>query len=433
MTEDNGRALARRWISRIILATFLALIILSLPAMCQRHESPSFKYSKEANEIYSDERHQYQPYDHDHDHDHVHVHDHEHEHEHEEHDPIRYDPHGHEYPPPKASTKPSPPHIKNYKDIVVRAIGSTLIISAAPFLILFFVPLDNTEQSEWLLKILLSFASGGLLGDAFLHLIPHAMIPHSHGSSETHSHSHSNSHDEPGHHKHDISVGLSILLGLIVFLMVEKAVRIVKGDHGHSHEKKNVLVEKREGKKEERKEEKKEGKKQEKKEEKKNSGKAVSKACKTPESDIKIAGYLNLAADFLHNFTDGLAIGASYMAGDSIGYVTTFMILLHEIPHEIGDFAILIQSGYSKSKAMKMQLVTAIGALLGTFISLLAEGMGDFATKWILPFTAGGFIYIATVSVIPELLTATKLWQSVQEISALLVGVSLMVFMSNIE
>lgn len=121
--------------------------------------------------------------------------------------------------------------------------------------------------------------------------------------------------------------------------MVEKAVRIIKGDHSHSHAHHDSSQEKKEASSK---------KKEEKKEEKK-SGKAISKAYKT-ESDIKIAGYLNLVADFLHNFTDGLAIGASYMAGNSIGYVTTFTILLHEIPHEIGDFAILIQSGYSKRK-----------------------------------------------------------------------------------
>lgn len=65
---------------------------------------------------------------------------------------------------------------------------------------------------------------------------------------------------------------------------------------------------------------------------------------------MKVAGYLNLAADFTHNFTDGLAIGASFLAGKSIGIVTTLTIFLHEIPHEIGDFAILLQSGCSKKK-----------------------------------------------------------------------------------
>ena len=65
---------------------------------------------------------------------------------------------------------------------------------------------------------------------------------------------------------------------------------------------------------------------------------------------MKVSGFLNLAADFTHNFTDGLAIGASYLAGQKIGIITTVTILFHEVPHEIGDFAILVQSGCSKRK-----------------------------------------------------------------------------------
>ncbi|KYM98146.1 Zinc transporter SLC39A7, partial [Cyphomyrmex costatus] len=319
------------------------------------HESPSYKYFKKANESYLNE--------------------------HQHHDDLK-----HSY-----STQANT--LRRAYNIILRAVGSTLIVCVPPLSILFFPPLMeriiNAEQHKFLLKILLSIASGGLLGDAFLYLILHAMIPHSHKSSESHSHSHSHSyHDESKLHNHGIYVGLCILLGIIVFLMVEKAARIIKGDHSHSHvhhdsqDKKDNLLEK----------------KKEKKEEKKNSGKTVSKAYKAPESEIKIAGYLNLVADFLHNFTDGLAIGASYMAGNNIGYVTTFTILIHEIPHEIGDFAILIQSGYSKRKAMMLQLTTAIGVLLGTFVCLLAKGMDDFATRWNLPFSARGFIYIGTIS-----------------------------------
>ncbi len=66
--------------------------------------------------------------------------------------------------------------------------------------------------------------------------------------------------------------------------------------------------------------------------------------------EIKVAGYLNLAADFTHNFTDGLAIGASYLVSTNVGLITTITILLHEVPHEVGDFAILVQSGCSKRK-----------------------------------------------------------------------------------
>ena len=73
------------------------------------------------------------------------------------------------------------------------------------------------------------------------------------------------------------------------------------------------------------------------------------------EDDIKVSGYLNLAADFTHNFTDGLAIGASFLVSRNLGIITTLTILLHEVPHEIGDFAILVQSGCNKRKVCRQQ------------------------------------------------------------------------------
>lgn len=150
--------------------------------------------------------------------------------------------------------------------------------------------------------------------------------------------------------------------------------------------------------------------------------------------DIKIAGYLNLAADFSHNFTDGLAIGASFLAGHNIGLITTLTILLHEVPHEIGDFAILIQSGCSKRKAIFLQLFTALGALSGTLLSLLFESaITGIATSCILPFTAGGFIYIATVTIIPELKESSGFFQSLKEIIALVLGVLMMVVIAYLE
>ncbi|KAK0096114.1 hypothetical protein PV326_006402 [Microctonus aethiopoides] len=378
------------WV-KVALAAFVVIIFLDLPALCQGHshhdhdddddhhhhhhnEPSSFKYSREANE-------NLKPLNSHHNHD-----DHDHVH--------------HNEPSKKQSIK-----IEEKGSIMAKAMGSTLLISAAPFVLLFFVPLDNTKEREPLLKILLSFASGGLLGDAFLHLIPHALVPHSHSDASSNSHSHEHEHN----HGHDMSVGLCVLLGIIVFLVVEKLIRLIKGDHSHSHS--NVSTKEKDDKKK----------------------KGGSKSSNKDSGEIKIAGYLNLAADFLHNFTDGLAIGASYLVGENVGYITTFTILLHEVPHEIGDFAILIQSGCSKKKAMLLQLTTAVGALCGTYVSLLAEGMDDVATAWILPFTAGGFIYIATVSVIPELLSDTKFWQSVKEIIALLLGVYMMVLIAQYE
>lgn len=340
---------------------------------------------------------------------HSQCHDHD-GHSHDQPASFKYSKEANQFHPHEESTLPplSPLpkiKIKDTGDIWFNAIGSTLFISITPYLILYFVPLVNTERQQPLLKVLLAFAAGGLLGDAFLHLIPHATVPHDHlPHSHTHSHSHNanmqhnHAHAPNEHnHAHDMTVGLWVLAGIVSFLMVEKGVRIIKGDgHGHSHStKKNKK-----------------------------------------ENEIKVAGYLNLAADFSHNFTDGLAIGASFLAGNNIGIITTLTILLHEIPHEIGDFAILMQSGCSRQKAMCLQLTTAIGALAGTAVSLLVQdNTGSLASSWILPFTAGGFIYIAMVSVIPELLDdpKPKLSQSIYQVLALCGGVYMMVLIAAYE
>ena len=350
------------------------------------------------------------------------------------------------------------------------ALCSTALISAAPFFILFFIPLQNATEHGQLLKILLSFASGGLLGDAFLHLIPHAISPHHehvHMTDHVTHHHHDNHHHDHHHHGHgenphshdhmqDMVVGLWVLGGIVAFLMVEKFIRVMKGGHGHSH----GVMKKGGGGKEKGEKVKEEQRPDGIRQRKPNSKQADQQGifiiiCSlqsgyhhhhdslppivppshlhTHQDDIKVSGYLNLAADFTHNFTDGLAIGASYLAGRGVGMVTTLTILFHEVPHEIGDFAILIQSGCSKRRAMLLQLVTAVGAMFGTFCGLLAEELTSTATSWILPFTAGGFIYIATVSVIPELLQDSSLWQSFKEMVAIFVGISMMVLISLLE
>nr|CAD7411404.1 unnamed protein product [Timema cristinae] len=365
---SDERLFTRAFLRNVAIGTIIVLILLDFPRLCQSHghshehgDSPSFKYSRQANQ------------------------------------------------PDESPKQMRGEH--ETANLWIQALGSTLLISAAPYLILYLVPLDNSKEREPLLKVLLSFASGSLLGDAFLHLIPHALVPHDHTSEHSHSHEHTHS----ANHGHDMSVGFWVLLGIIVFLVVEKFVRLVKGGHDHSHTLKPPSEQ-----------DTKTGKN------KKNGDKKTAQV-EEHKGDIKVAGYLNLAADFTHNFTDGLAIGASYLAGRNIGVVTTITILLHEVPHEIGDFAILIQSGCSRKKAMYLQLTTALGAVTGTIISLLVEGTGPAASGRILAFTAGGFIYIATVSVIPELLADTKLWQSVKEMAALLVGVYMMVLIAQFE
>jgi len=418
--------------------------------MYGHNQKPASKWSKEANtqpkpkpEVVplKQEEKKDQPKcggkGHGHEHGHGHGEGHGHSHGKEEHVHAKSD----EFKPP----------VKKEAVSWYEPILATAAISTAPFLILFLVPLDsNSADNQPILKVLLAFASGGLLGDAFLHLIPHAISPHSHdGSDHGHSHSHSHSHGgEEGHdHTENMMVGLWVLAGMMAFFVVEKCVRHIKGGHGHSHshgavneeETKKEAVEGSEKKTDDDKktedaettddsEDKKDSKEKEESTDDQPPVEVVE-----PKKEIKISAYLNLVADCTHNFTDGLAIGASFLVSRNVGLITTLTIFLHEIPHEIGDFAILIQSGCTKRKAMSLQLVTAIGAFAGCICGLLAEGLGTAASAWILPFTAGGFIYIATVSVIPELLEETKFTQSLKEIFALLVGIFLMVVIAITE
>ena len=145
---------------------------------------------------------------------------------------------------------------------------------------------------------------------------------------------------------------------------------------------------------------------------------------KGASASIKLSAYLNLIADFTHNITDGLALSSSFYASPTLGATTTVAVFFHEIPHEVGDFALLIQSGFSKKMAMGAQFITALGALLGTCLGIAVQELGKSGTGagsgavrikglagtglgWgdmLLPFTAGTFLYVGTVAVIPELL-----------------------------
>ena len=178
-------------------------------------EPPSFKYSQQANDPGADINKADGP---------PNGHQHSHSHSHN-----GGSGHGHSHGGSSGRQKDSGAMLWLW------ALGSTALVSCAPVLILLFIPLDHTQEKQPLLKVLLSFASGGLLGDAFLHLIPHAISPHSHSGEHTHSHSHSHGNDDGHSHSHDMSVGLWVLGGIVAFLIVEKFVRYVKGGHGHSH------------------------------------------------------------------------------------------------------------------------------------------------------------------------------------------------------
>ncbi|KAK9320503.1 ZIP zinc transporter-domain-containing protein [Lipomyces orientalis] len=337
------------------------------------------------------------------------------------------------------------------------ALLATAYISGPPNLLLALIP-PNIDPSS--LSILVAFAVGGLLGDVFFHLMPQTFLGESHDPDHVHFvlvEEHRNS-----------LLGLAIFFGFGAFIVLDKTMRIFGGEGSHDHSHSHVHTHGSE----------------------ENDDNAVSSSAEKisedglrrrkivdatapeteakdhikeePGASVKLSAYLNLIADFSHNITDGLAIAASFYISQSVGATTTLAVFFHEIPHEVGDFALLIQGGFSKSKAMGAQFVTAIGAFLGTFIgigiqyistytSTAAEGEnspnvpepgGLFGTTCtagdlVLPFTAGGFLYIATVGVIPEILETDsrltkfgELKKSAWQTMAMLLGAGMMFLIS---
>ena len=135
--------------------------------------------------------------------------------------------------------------------------------------------------------------------------------------------------------------------------------------------------------------------------------------------------YLNLIGDGIHNFIDGIIIAASFMSNQSLGFVVTLAVVAHEIPQEIGDFSILIYGGFSKTKALIYNFLTALIAMTGGLFTFFgAEILPQ--TLYLLAFAAGGFIYIAATDLIPELHRERKTYNSFLQFLSLLAGLVLM-------
>ncbi|VVB74469.1 Zinc transporter ZupT [Candidatus Tiddalikarchaeum anstoanum] len=139
--------------------------------------------------------------------------------------------------------------------------------------------------------------------------------------------------------------------------------------------------------------------------------------------------YMNLIGDSVHNFLDGLVIGVSYLVSIPVGFASTIAVIFHEIPQEIGDFGVLLRGGFSVRKALILNFVTALTAVLGAVTALTLNT--DF-TFFLVPFAAGGFIYIAGSDLIPELHKECGTASSIIQILIFILGVltmsSLLVF-----
>ncbi|KJZ78023.1 hypothetical protein HIM_02660 [Hirsutella minnesotensis 3608] len=337
----------------------------------------------------------------------------------------------------------------------VNALLATLYISGPPNFLLALCP-TNIDPSS--LSVMVAFAVGGLMGDTLFHLLPEIFLGEDEGERARLVLV------EPNR---NLLLGLGILVGFMTFVAMDKGLRIATGgggghDHGHSHSHAHADeddagaaaittgadADTASGQAKSRKKLQQQDKAAERR-----GAKVEEKDTVNPS--VKLGGYLNLIADFTHNITDGLAMSASFYASPTVGATTTMAVFFHEIPHEVGDFALLVQSGFSKRAAMASQFVTAVGALLGTLIgiaiqefggagegadSALARNAGLWGTSlsWgdmLLPFTAGTFLYVGTVAVIPELLETgpnklVELRKTLVQFAAVAVGAGVMLYIS---
>ncbi len=241
---------------------------------------------------------------------------------------------------------------------------SVFIVSAISLIGIFTLSLKEGFLQRILLYMV-SFAVGGLLGDAFIHLIPDAFEKF----------------------QHSLIPSLLIVSGMMIFFVMEK---IVRWRHCHTP---------------------------------------------TSEHHPHPVVFMNLVGDGIHNFFDGVVIGASFVVSVPLGITTTLAVILHEIPQEIGDFGILVYGGLTVRKALILNFLIALTAFAGAIVSLLIGPHLKGYSEAMLPITAGGFIYMATADLVPELQQGceVKVSESLIQLAFILLGIGLMAMMILIE
>jgi len=210
---------------------------------------------------------------------------------------------------------------------------------------------------------LVSLAAGGLFGDAFIHLLPESF-------------------QEFGM---NLSVSLYVILGILIFFVLEKFLR-----WRHCH-------------------------------------------VPTSEEHMHPLATINLVGDAVHNFIDGMLVAASYMVSLPIGIATTLAVIMHEIPQEIGDFGVLIHGGLSVKRALAFNLLSALTAMLGAILVIVLGSEIEGFSLSLLPITAGGFLYIAGSDLIPELHHEVKVSRSLLQFVMILLGVGVMALLVVLE
>lgn len=221
--------------------------------------------------------------------------------------------------------------------------------------------LVSLASNPRIVPVMVSYAIGAMLGAVFLDLLPHAL-----------------------EHALRVDVILATMLGgILFFFLLEK---LVLWRHCHEHH------------------------------------------CEAHEHPAhghspRASGWLILLGDAVHNFVDGILIAAAFMGGIEIGIVTALAIIAHEIPQETGDFVILVHSGFSRIKAILLNLVASMTTLVGAVLAyLLFSGMGTWV-PYLLALAAASLVYVSVADLIPGLHKRTEIKATVLQMVMILLGV----------
>ncbi len=246
--------------------------------------------------------------------------------------------------------------------IIFSLLGGVLSVMVAST----FLLLPATVRSR-LVPHLVSFAIGSLLGAAFLGLLPHALM----GSGVEDFH----------------SIFLAVLLGLLSFFLLEKLVlwRHCHSDHCEAH---------------------------------------GADQSHDHDGDSKAAGITVLVGDGMHNFVDGILIAAAFLTDIHLGIVTALAIAAHEIPQEVGDFVVLLHSGFTRAKALLYNVLSSLATIVGALLAYWWLAGMEEILPYVLAVAASSFIYIAVADLIPGLHKRTEASATVQQMLLIASGVA---------
>jgi len=235
-----------------------------------------------------------------------------------------------------------------------------------------------------ILFILVAFATGTILASALFDLIPESI----HHLEELNS---------SGAGIAENLVFVFIIFGFVIFFVIE---RFIYWFHGHAHEKENELV--------------------------CYTGKGEGKDNSLSHSSgIKSFAILNLVGDGLHNFLDGIIIMVAFLSSTRNGIIITLAVVFHEFPQEIGDFGILLYGGFSKKKALFFNFISGMIALLGGLTAFFLSDAIETFNLFFLAFSGGGFLYIASTELMPELIKEKDLKKSIVQALIFICGLIL--------